>query len=137
MAYRCPNSNIVGTTMLNGYELQFKGVATIEENKNAQTPVLIWLIPPEDEKTLDIYEGYPNLYRKENVEIQIGDEVHQSMVYIMNGNNPLSVPSEAYYNCIEQGYLDNGLDIEYLEQALEEAIIEKELEQTDDHQMSL
>ena len=57
MAFRCPNSEVVGTAMLQGYELQFKRVATIEKKEDAQTPVLIWKLPKEDERVLDKYEG--------------------------------------------------------------------------------
>lgn len=44
-------------------------------------------------------------------------------MYIMNGNSPLSEPSEQYYNSIEKGYIDNDLDTRYLEQALEDAVL--------------
>ena len=42
MAYRCPNSKVVGKEMLKGYELEFRGVATIVPKENAEVPVLIW-----------------------------------------------------------------------------------------------
>ena len=29
MAHRCPNSKVVSTEMMQGYELEFRGVATI------------------------------------------------------------------------------------------------------------
>lgn len=29
MAHRCPNSKVVSTEMMKGYELEFRGVATI------------------------------------------------------------------------------------------------------------
>ena len=35
MAFRCPNSKIVGTRMIPGYELEFRGVATIVPKKDA------------------------------------------------------------------------------------------------------
>lgn len=137
MAYRCPNSDIVGTSIIKGYELQFKGFATIAENENAETPVLVWLVPQQDEKRLDRYEGYPNLYRKENLEVKIGGESCEAMVYIMNGDRPLHMPSLEYYNCIELGYLKNGMDTDCLVQALRNSVLSQELEINDDQQMSL
>lgn len=38
MAYRCPNSKIVSKEMLKGYELEFRGVATIVPNENRKFP---------------------------------------------------------------------------------------------------
>lgn len=50
------------------------------------------------------------------------------MVYIMNGDTPLQAPTGQYYSIIEQGYMENGLDISYLETALEEAIFAENVE---------
>lgn len=36
MAYRCPNSKIVSKEMLKGYELEFRGVATIVPNDKSE-----------------------------------------------------------------------------------------------------
>ena len=41
MALRCPHSKPLDTTMLKGWELEFRGVANITEKKDAQTPVLL------------------------------------------------------------------------------------------------
>ena len=60
MANRCPNSNVIGKEMLKGYELEFRGVATIVPKENAEVPVLIWVIDGRDEHSLDKYEGFPN-----------------------------------------------------------------------------
>lgn len=121
MAFRCPNSEVVGTAMLQGYELQFKRVATIEKSSDAQTPVLIWKLPKEDENILDRYEGFPSLYRKEQVSLEVDGQEQKAMVYIMNGNRPLVEPSMGYYECIHQGYIENGMDLSYLERALEQS----------------
>ena len=123
MAYRCPTAKRFGTAILNDYELQFKQVATIAPKKNSEVPVLLWELSPNDEKALDKYEGYPNFYRKEYFEVEIKGKTYEAMVYVMNGNRPLMEPSEFYYNAIEKGYLDNGLDTKYLEQALKDAIL--------------
>ena len=135
MAYRCPTAKPVQTAMLKGFELQFKGVATIAPKENSQVPVLLWKLKPSDEKSLDRYEGYPSFYRKEIFDVKIKGKVYEAMVYIMNGDLPLSEPSEQYYNAIEKGYLDNGLDTKYLEQALENAVLSQEHTQAYDYEM--
>ena len=57
MAYRCPNSKVIGTAMIPDYELEFRGVATIVPKKGAEVPVLMWEIDQQDEINLNHYEG--------------------------------------------------------------------------------
>ena len=71
MAYRCPNSKVVGTRMIPDYELEFRGVATIVPKEGAEVPVLLWEIDQRDELSLDRYEGFPRMYRKELFEVEV------------------------------------------------------------------
>ena len=57
MAYRCPHSKVVGTSEIEGYELEFRGVATIVPKENASVPVLIWELNDRDLPILNRYEG--------------------------------------------------------------------------------
>ena len=91
MAHRCPDATPVGPVMLENYELLFRGmtnhggVATIRPKHGSYVYGLMWKLTPECEKSLDHYEGYPHLYRKEQVTVfdAKGQEV-PVMVYIMN-----------------------------------------------------
>lgn len=73
----------------------------------------MWDIKPADEKALDRYEGFPKLYRKEYFSLEYGGETHKAMAYVMNSGQ-ICEPSQAYYNCILEGY-----------KALEELFLEK------------
>lgn len=118
MAHRCPRAKVVGKGVLKDYQLTFRHVATIEPVKDAETPVGVWEITPRDEMALDIYEGYPRMYRKETVDVVMHDgTIKQAMVYIMN-DGYAGMPSEYYYNTILKGYQDVGLDEKYLEGAI-------------------
>ena len=64
MADRRPTARVVRATVLDDYQLVFRGVATIVPRPGAKVPVAIWEIDEECEEALDIYEGYPHLYRK-------------------------------------------------------------------------
>ena len=121
MAYRCPQSKVVGTAMLKDYELEFRGVATIVPKKGAEVPVLIWEIGQFDEVALDRYEGFPNLYGKELFKVNVNGETIECMAYTMNGGD-IAPPSLSYYNVIKRGYEENGLDTGYLITALEKSI---------------
>ena len=75
MAQRCPTAEPIGTTELQGYDLKFRGgdghaVATVEPGEG-NVPALLWKIQPKDEAALDVYEGWPSFYRKEEVEVEL------------------------------------------------------------------
>lgn len=124
MAFRCPNAAILGTSTLNGWQLTFRGprregVATIEAKEGAKTGVLLWSISEECEKSLDRYEGYPHLYRKEEVTVSLdGDEI-QAMVYVMNEIYPYAIPGPYYYKTLLEGYADCGFEKKLLDDAIE------------------
>ena len=124
MARRCPTARYVGTGMVEGYELKFKGrpegaYATIDPKKGGKVPVAIWEIQPYDEFRLHQYEGYPNHYFTRNIPVKIGNHEVTGMVYIMNLRAQANLPSDKYYDTVEQGYKDCDLDIAYLEAAKE------------------
>lgn len=120
MARRCPTATIVGTTTLKDWRLLFNGPASIEPYDGYEVPVLIWDIKPNDERSLDIYEGYPSYYRKEMLKVKVNDQKIDAMVYIMNTNKE-SRPMTSYYNVLDQGYERFGFDKKILEKALEES----------------
>ena len=124
MRYRCPTAKFYGTGELQGYELQFKGrersaFATIAPKEGASVPVGLWEIQAKDEKALDMYEGFPSHYFKENVPVQVGGKEVNAMVYVMNLRMNFNLPSPSYYATVHQGYRDCGLDTASLEQALQ------------------
>lgn len=120
MSRRCPNAKPIGKTVLKNYKLVFKGVADIEKSESEEVPVVVWEITKECEKALDIYEGYPRLYRKEYVPILIHGKTELAMVYVMNYAKGAK-PSEYYYNVIKQGYKDFDINTAPLEKALKES----------------
>ena len=124
MSRRCPTAKLVGTGVVEGYELKFKGrpngaYATIDPKKGGTVPVAIWEIQPYDEFRLHQYEGYPNHYFTKNIPVKIGNHEVTGMVYIMNLQAQANLPSEQYYDTVKKGYEDCGLDTAYLEAAKE------------------
>lgn len=109
MAYRCPDAKIAGQAVLAGWELLFRGCATIAPNPKKNTPVLVWEISERDEGNLDLYEGYPNYYRKEDLNIELlreeaEPEMVTAMVYIMENDFGHRAPSRYYYKVLHDGY---------------------------------
>jgi len=120
MSRRCPTAVVVGHTMLENWKLVFNGVATVERSKGDSVPVVVWDIKPKDEAALDIYEGYPQMYRKEVRRIKLDGKLVNAMIYVMNCGR-LSPPSEGYYQTILSGYKSAGFDTKILEHAAEQA----------------
>ena len=114
MGYRCPDAVAVQPLYLQGWSLGFSGVATIRPDVDGCVAGALWAISDADERSLDIFEGYPTLYRKEVIRW----DGLEFMCYVMNSDSP-SEPSVNYLMIIAQGYQDWKLDIDYLAQAVQ------------------
>lgn len=119
MGWRCPSAKVVGKGFIRDYKLIFNGVATIVPEEKKTVPVAVWKIEDSDEKALDRYEGYPTLYRKEKIKVEMEDKDIEGMVYIMNRGIP-HLPAMSYLHTIIEGYSDIGFDTQYLEEAVKE-----------------
>ena len=123
MRGRCPEAKYLGSAMLKNQNLLFCGqpdhsFATIKTMAGKEVPIGLWEISARDEKSLDRYEGYPHFYHKTVLPVTLdGEEVH-AMVYIMDLAMPAGLPSVMYYDIVEKGYRDCGLDTAYLKEAL-------------------
>jgi len=99
-------------------------VANVIECEGENVPIAVWEITEECEKALDIYEGYPRLYRKEYVEIEINNMKETGMIYVMNYGKG-AAPNRQYFNVIKQGYKDFEIRLLPLIKALNESLGKK------------
>lgn len=136
MAHRCPTAKVVGKGELKGYELLFRGsrhsgVATIEPCEGGNVPVLLWKIRPQDEIALDRYEGFPSFYEKQLMEVTLGGNPVEAMVYVMTGGHQFGMPSQFYLRTIQDGYKTAGFDSKILDGFLQNTLDRMEQEQAD------
>ena len=134
MAVRCPDAKVVEPAVLENYELLFRGndrafgVATILPKEDGLVHGLLWKITPECERSLDLYEGFPHLYEKQEIPLttKSGQQV-SAMVYVMTRERERmpSIPTRSYYIGILEGFQQNGLPENSLEQALNNLIREQ------------
>lgn len=130
MSSRCPNAKVIGKGKLKNYRLTFRGintgVANIEKMQGREVPIVLWEITPESEKALDIYEGYPRLYVKKEVEVETKDGNIKAMVYVMTEQYEElpAQPSKYYLDVIWKGYRDNNILLRTLREAVAENIQE-------------
>ena len=124
MKHRCPNAKPIVKFSMPNYRLVFKGVADIEYSANETVEGMLWEITDKCEQALDIFEGYPHLYRKEYFTIKMSGKLAHDfgenadvMFYAMNSTN-YGEPNQSYFNCILDGYIANKLDTDFLYDAL-------------------
>ncbi len=122
MDYRCPNSYVVCNGKLKGFKLVFNFHADVirTDNENDFVPVVVWNIADSDWLRLDMYEGYPSYYVKETVNVILDNgKIEKATVYVMAENRKgVCPPEKTYFDCICKGYMENGIDVEYLYDAL-------------------
>lgn len=121
MTKRCPNAQVVSVGQLDGYRLLFRGdvvaYATIEPHSGSYVPVLLWEITSSDELALDEYEGFPDLYRKENLCFSCDGKTVTAMAYVMADDMPFGKPSNGYYKKLREAYKKHAFDLSVLQKA--------------------
>lgn len=122
MAFRCPNSKIVGTGKLRDWQLVFNYHADIieAEEEGSIVPILVWDVPTEDWASLDRYEGFPRYYVKKTLITCLDNGTWvQGVAYVMARNRKgFDLPSWDYFNTILTGYRENELNERFLDEAL-------------------
>ncbi len=127
MAFRCPEAQLVGTGHIRGARLEFYLHATVEKtgDDTDRVPVAVWEISETDERSLDMYEGYPDYYVKEEWPVYMDDGTETTgMIYMMNRIRKMP-PQDSYYEGIADAYRRLGLEEQIgtvLEPALERSL---------------
>lgn len=129
MAIRCPGAIPLGTVWLDGWRLLFRGsrsgaYMTIVPCEEARVPLGIWQITEDDEKALDRYEGYPDFYEKHTIPLTVrvrnkGSRKIKALIYWMPDRAKPGIPTKHYLETCLLGYLDFGMNPDYLAEALD------------------
>ncbi len=116
MAYRCPKAEVVETVRLEGYRLTFaaagSGLATIFQEEGSHVDGVLWSLTGDCEKSLDLYEGYPDFYDKQEITVKnkAGKEI-KAIVYIMTKDymQNFNPPGRSYLTGILKGCRQNHI----------------------------
>ena len=119
MAYRCPKAEVVETVRLEGYRLTFaaagSGLATIFPEEGSHVDGVLWSLTGDCEKSLDLYEGYPDFYDKQEITVKdkAGKEI-KAIVYIMTKDymQNFNPPGQSYLTGILKGCRQNQIPTE-------------------------
>lgn len=109
MAQRCPSAEPIGAATLRGFRLVFRGVADVIESDGDTVTGGVWEITGRDLEALDRYEGFPHLYGRRRIEVELeSGETVDALVYTMKRGG-FGAPSPYYYETIREGYGNFGL----------------------------
>ena len=117
MKRRCKDSVFLKKINLSNFKLTFRSkyrAADIEPKKNSIVSGALFEISKSDEKKLDIYEDYPNLYKK----YYFYYYRNKVMTYTMVKKSQFRFPTERYLNVVKKGYKDCKLNLKFLKQGL-------------------
>ena len=120
----CKNCRTGGAGRLGAFVPRLRHHRTEPEEEHAGS---VWEISERDEGNLDLYEGYPNYYRKEDLNIELlreeaEPEMVTAMVYIMENDFGHRAPSRYYYKVLHDGYKAFHFPMHILEGALKECM---------------
>lgn len=128
MAQRCPTAKRVGTAFIDDYRLMFKRSTsgyylTIEEALGHKVPVGVFVIMDSDERALDGYEGYPDVYYKKDFRVLLNGEDGRkeeidAFAYILPESRELGIPEDWYVEMAKEGYRNFGFDERLIDEAL-------------------
>lgn len=120
MKVRTPNAENWGHAVLKDYTLKERRYADIEKCEGAEVHGVAWTIDEADERALDRYEGFPLLYYKTEVTVQLkhkrwnGLEV-DALVYIMTEDTVEALDGERFFEdymeVCEGGALANNVPV--------------------------
>ena len=129
MYARCPDADLYGVGVIKNYELVFRrsqtgAYLTIEPRVGSEVSVGIFLVSKRDIRSLDAYEGFPNLYYKKAFTVpakpdgEDGLQKIKGFAYIMDETRPLGEPQKRYLLTCRQGYLDFGFELADIDDAV-------------------
>ena len=120
---RCPKAKFVAAAVLPEHELIFSGnsrmwgggIADIREMVGKKVEGVLWEISESEQKALDEYEGYPDLYLRKEVQIRTSaGKLVTAFAYVMANPGREASPSKPYKRLLISGAEEHGLSDEYV-----------------------
>ena len=119
MKFRCPDTRMKGTGWLDGFRfiINEHGYATIVPDAEMKVYGVIWLLPQEDEHSLDVYEDVAeNLYQKHELNIRMSNRQNvEALVYIA-ANSKSGIPAKTYMSRIIQSAMEHDFPDNYIKE---------------------
>ncbi len=117
MKQKCPHAKLLGKAQLYGWTIDFGKYITLIPDENKVVPVGLWQIDEIALSEIDAIEGYPNLYRRETVQIEFNNKLYNALIYLLNDPTPYALPLD-YIDRLKIGYNDFNFDFKIIQQAI-------------------
>jgi gamma-glutamylcyclotransferase (GGCT)/AIG2-like uncharacterized protein YtfP len=124
MMLRCRDATCLGVGFILQHKLNFKYHLDITRTGRPDHLVhgLIWQLTDDDVETIDSVEGYPVYYDRIMLPVQkkvdFGLSVFRCWTYQMvDKEAQLEMPDERYYELVKEGYKENNIPINQLQEA--------------------
>lgn len=129
MRQRCPRAVKVGPLVVHDARLIFRGVADITLAKGEKVQGGLWWISDECEERLDRFEGAASKFylKRHWPRLRAFGREAPCLFYQMQVSEGVMPPTQEYYDAIRRGYIDFGLDVEALDDAVAAAYADKEV----------
>jgi gamma-glutamylcyclotransferase (GGCT)/AIG2-like uncharacterized protein YtfP len=126
MANRCPGAVPLGSAILSGYRFVFRSHADVVLDGQTDTHGVLWEITDDHLDRLDSFEGFPHYYLRCRAWVQHNDDWIIAWVYTMHDQDYVSEPEASYVRMCREGYKENGVSTDQIDQALAEIADETE-----------
>lgn len=129
MRRRCPGAVLIGTGVIEGWRLAFQKSKTgfylniVPGGREDYVPVVVWGLDEEDERYMDICEGYPDCYRKQSFKLRVNNgkrgrnPVIKCFAYVMPKGRAYGLPKARYFERCSKGYKTFGFQQRLLDEA--------------------
>jgi gamma-glutamylcyclotransferase (GGCT)/AIG2-like uncharacterized protein YtfP len=111
MLERCPSAVYKSIGTLDDHELYIDRCSSVRPAVGSIVKGVVWKISNKDMAELDKYEGYPYLYQRKEVDVNIDNRLVKVWVYYyaIDFKDAAEPASNKYYKTCKQGYKVFGL----------------------------
>ncbi len=110
MKRRCPQAKPMFKATLYNARMEFKKYADVvyEGKKRSFVKGVVYEVTKSDIKSLDVYEGYPQFYKKVRCVVEGPyNKFYEAFMYVMQHNvRELQLPPQSYLDIISEGYFE-------------------------------
>lgn len=96
MMRRCPGATALGVARLPNYRLAERLYADIDFAEGESVFGVLYLISERDMRSLDAYEGYPKVYRREWLEVEYKGDSYTALTYEMSAATKAARAGQPY-----------------------------------------
>ena len=96
MMRRCPGATALGVARLPNYRLTERLYADIDFSEGESVFGVLYLITERDMRSLDAYEGYPKVYRREWLEVEYKGDSYTALTYEMSAATKAAREGQPY-----------------------------------------